>query len=176
MPVKAEKGSAGKDQHNIIWITCEDISPYIECYGEDLVKTPNIDQLADEGVKFNKAFTAAGVCAPSRSAIITGMYPMSIGTMHMRTLKTPVSIPMENIPFYSRITSYNVCYTKLLRDHYRGRLDEFHNVDGVLALTHKSGCGLDHPLDGIRSLRITSYNVCYTKLLRSGPAATRSCC
>lgn len=43
--------------------------------------------------------------------------------------------------------------TKMIADHYRGRLDDYENVDGVLALTHKSGCGLDHPLDGIKSLK-----------------------
>src|SRR5690348_3491059 len=73
-------------QPNILWITCEDISPYIGAYGDKLVKTPNIDQLAKEGVRYTNVFTTAGVCAPSRSSIITGMYQTSIGTQHMRTL------------------------------------------------------------------------------------------
>lgn len=74
------------DKPNILWIVCEDISPFISAYGFKEVSTPNIDQLAREGVRYTNVFTTAGVCAPSRSSIITGMYPTSIGTQHMRTL------------------------------------------------------------------------------------------
>jgi arylsulfatase A-like enzyme len=74
---------------NIIWITCEDISPFIGAYGFNGVRTPNIDQLAKEGVRYTSVYTTAGVCAPSRSAIITGMYQTSIGTHHMRTIGDP---------------------------------------------------------------------------------------
>jgi altronate hydrolase len=53
------------------------------------------------------------------------------------------------------ISSVNCSATaaKMISDHFRNRLDEYPNVDGVLALTHKSGCGLDHPLDGIRTFK-----------------------
>lgn len=53
------------------------------------------------------------------------------------------------------ISSVNCSATaaKLIGDHYRNRLDAYPNVDGVLTLTHKTGCGLDHPLDGIQSLK-----------------------
>jgi len=53
------------------------------------------------------------------------------------------------------ISSVNCSATaaKMIADHYRNRLGDYPTVDGVLALTHKSGCGLDHPLDGIRSLK-----------------------
>lgn len=77
---------AQEEHPNIIWITCEDISPYMETYGDKVVKTPNIDRLAAEGQQFQSVYTTAGVSSPSRSCIITGMYPMSIGTQHMRTL------------------------------------------------------------------------------------------
>ena len=77
---------AADTKPNILWITVEDISPLIGAYGNREVRTPNIDRLAKEGVRCTRVYTAAGVCAPSRSAIITGMYPTSIGTHHMRTL------------------------------------------------------------------------------------------
>ena len=69
---------------NIIWISCEDISPHLGCYGDPHAITPHLDKLASEGVRYSHAFTAAGVCAPNRSTIITGMYQNSIGTHHMR--------------------------------------------------------------------------------------------
>jgi len=70
---------------NILWISVEDISPLLMVYGDKSIQTPNIDRLAREGITFMNAYSTAGVCAPSRSSIITGMYPVSIGTHNMRT-------------------------------------------------------------------------------------------
>ncbi len=75
----------GADRPNILWLTCEDISPTLSFYGDSTAHTPNLDMLARESMVFTRAFTVVGVSAPSRSSIITGMYPASIGTMHMRT-------------------------------------------------------------------------------------------
>jgi N-sulfoglucosamine sulfohydrolase len=74
-----------QDRPNILWITCEDMSPRLGCYGDELAATPNIDRLAREGVRYTHAFATAGVCAPARHALITGMYPTSTYAMHMRT-------------------------------------------------------------------------------------------
>jgi len=73
------------ERPNILWLSCEDISPHLGCYGDPHAMTPHLDQLALQGVRFTHAFTAAGVCAPCRSSIITGMYQNSIGTHHMRS-------------------------------------------------------------------------------------------
>jgi len=81
---------------NILWISCEDISPHLGCYGDPHAITPHLDQLAREGVRYSHAFTTAGVCAPCRSAIITGMYQNSIGTHHMRCNAT---LPTWLTPF-----------------------------------------------------------------------------
>ena len=69
---------------NIVWIIAEDLSPDLGCYGHPLVKTPNIDALAAKGVRFERAFVTAPVCAPSRTALATGMYQTAINAHHMR--------------------------------------------------------------------------------------------
>jgi N-sulfoglucosamine sulfohydrolase len=74
---------------NILWISAEDISPDLGCYGDDYAYTPTVDRFAAEGVRYINAFSTAPVCAPSRSAIITGMYPTTIGSMHMRSKAVP---------------------------------------------------------------------------------------
>jgi N-sulfoglucosamine sulfohydrolase len=70
---------------NIVWIVGEDLGPELGCYGDTNAITPNIDRLAKEGARFTRAFTHAPVCAPSRSGLITGMYPTTIGSHHMRS-------------------------------------------------------------------------------------------
>jgi N-sulfoglucosamine sulfohydrolase len=73
------------ERPNILWISVEDISQTLAVYGDSSIHTPNIDRLSKEGITYTNAFATAGVCAPSRSSIITGMYPVSIGTHNMRT-------------------------------------------------------------------------------------------
>jgi len=74
---------------NILWVSCEDTSPDLGCYGVSYAVSPNIDALAAQGVRYTNVYTHAGVCAPSRSGIITGMYPTTIGTHHMRCNGVP---------------------------------------------------------------------------------------
>lgn len=73
-------------QPNILWLVAEDLSPYIPAFGDSTVSTPNLDRLAEEGVRYTNVYSVSGVCAPSRSAITTGMYPSSIGAHNMRTM------------------------------------------------------------------------------------------
>ena len=87
---------------NILWIIAEDLSPDLGCYGNTIVKTPNIDKLAAEGASYINAFTTAPVCSPSRSAFMTGMYQTGIGVHHHRshryddyTLPEPVKLITE---------------------------------------------------------------------------------
>ncbi|MBD53706.1 MAG: hypothetical protein CMM05_01315, partial [Rhodopirellula sp.] len=79
-PVLAVESDSTPTRPNILWISCEDISAHLGCYGDPHAITPNLDLMAAEGVRYSNAFTAAGVCAPCRSTIITGMYQNSIGT------------------------------------------------------------------------------------------------
>jgi len=82
----ASIGLFGADKKpNIVWICIEDASPHISCYGETAIKTPVMDQLAADGIRFTQAFVTAPVCSSSRSAIVTGMYQMTTGFHHHRS-------------------------------------------------------------------------------------------
>ncbi len=70
---------------NIVWIVAENANLEFGCYGEQLVVTPNIDRLAAEGVRYTRVFSTAPVCAPSRSAFMTGFYQTTTDTQHMRS-------------------------------------------------------------------------------------------
>lgn len=75
-----------KIQPNILWINCDDLGIELGCYGNKDVKTPNIDNLANEGILFTRAYVTAPICSSSRSSMITGMYPTSINSLEHRTI------------------------------------------------------------------------------------------
>ena len=64
------------DRPNILWIDIDDQSPWYGIYGDQIASTPNLDALAREGTAFERVYVATPVCAPSRSAMITGVYPI----------------------------------------------------------------------------------------------------
>ena len=60
---------------NILWITSEDNGPHLGCYGDSYATTPNLDALAARGMLYLRCWSNAPVCAPARTAIISGVYP-----------------------------------------------------------------------------------------------------
>jgi len=88
LPIHAQD-TATSPRPNILWISCEDISADLGCYGDAYARTPTLDRLSEEGTRFTNVFGVAGVCAVNRSCIISGMYPTTIGTHHMRCRAVP---------------------------------------------------------------------------------------
>jgi len=70
---------------NLVWIVIEDASPHVGCYGETLIKTPNIDRMAREGIRCKNAFVTSPVCSSSRSAMVSGMYQTTLGVHNHRS-------------------------------------------------------------------------------------------
>ena len=91
---KNQKAGNNAGLPDILWITCEDISPYLGCYGFEQAQTPNLDRLAERGIRFTHAYANAPVCAVARSTILSGMYASTIGTHQMRSrIRLPEEIP-----------------------------------------------------------------------------------
>lgn len=90
---------------NILWITCEDMSPNLGCYGDTYATSPNIDKLATKSLRYLNAWSNAPVCAPARTTIISGMYPASTASEHMRSF---VNLPegVRMYPCYLRDAGY----------------------------------------------------------------------
>jgi hypothetical protein len=102
---------ASPEKPNILWISCEDTSPDLGCYGDRYATTPNLDKFAAEGCRFDRAYVTFPVCAPSRSSIITGVHPGTLGTHQMRTgMKNYEAVPPPEVK----------CFTEYLRaaDYY----------------------------------------------------------
>jgi arylsulfatase A-like enzyme len=100
---------------NVLWISFEDTNPFYGCYGDSTVPTPNLDRLASEGCLWSNAFSTAGVCAPARSAVITGLYPISSGALHMRTTHTNPAAPELPTPYETLLPHYVKCFSEFLR-------------------------------------------------------------
>ena len=100
--------SATNDQlPNILWLVAEDQSPdWFPMYGDSTISLPHLESLTKDGVLFTNAVSPVPVCAPARSAIITGMYPSTLGTHNMRTYNAYANggnQPLIGIPSYSPI-------------------------------------------------------------------------
>ncbi len=90
---------------NILWITAEDHGPHLGCYGDPFADTPNLDRLASRGLIYLNCWSNGPVCAPARTAIISGLYPPSTGSQHMRSM-VPMPACMEMYPQFLRETGY----------------------------------------------------------------------
>ena len=94
---------------NILWIVADDLGTDLSCYGDSLVHTPHLDRLAQQGTLYTNLYTVTAVCSPSRSALITGMYPVSINAHQHRTYdKDSLPEPVQPITEYFQEAGYFV--------------------------------------------------------------------
>ena len=93
------------DRPNILWLTCEDMSPDLGCYGDTYARTPHIDRLAARSIRFTRAFAESPMCAPSRSALITGTHTGPLGTSQMRSAH-PIPTAYRGFPAWLRDAGY----------------------------------------------------------------------
>ena len=77
-------GAEAVRRPNMLFVTAEDICPNLGCYGDPNAVTPNLDRFAGEGVRFNNCYSVHPCCSPSRSALVTGVYPTRLGTFQHR--------------------------------------------------------------------------------------------
>ena len=88
LSVRADEARSARPQTrrpNILWLIADNIGPDLGCYGTPLVRTPHLNRMAAEGVRYTGAFSTVPICAPSRSAFMTGMHATTIDAQHMRS-------------------------------------------------------------------------------------------
>jgi choline-sulfatase len=86
------------ERPNVLFIISDDLNNFLGCYGNERAKTPNIDELATRGVRFNRAYCQYPLCGPSRNSMLTGLYPNSTGILNngqifRQTIPSQISLP-----------------------------------------------------------------------------------
>ncbi|MDZ4401994.1 sulfatase-like hydrolase/transferase [Prosthecobacter sp.] len=91
---------------NVLLICVDDLKPLLGCYGDKVVKSPNIDRLATRGVLFEKAFCNQAVCSPSRNALTTGLRPQTLGIYDLPTNFRKSAPDAVTLPQYFKANGY----------------------------------------------------------------------
>jgi arylsulfatase A-like enzyme len=80
--VSATSQQSSKTKYNVLFIISDDLRPELGAYGVKMIKTPNIDNIAARGIRFDRAYAQYPVCNPSRTSFLTGRYPTQTGVMN----------------------------------------------------------------------------------------------
>ena len=89
---------AAEQRPNVLFIIADDLADRLACYGDTVAVTPNLDKLAADGVLFANNFCQYPSCGPSRSSMLTGLYPWEAG--HMKRSNIVVVLSKSNIRVY----------------------------------------------------------------------------
>lgn len=91
---------------NVLLICVDDLKPLLGCYGDTVVKSPNIDRLAKRGVLFEKAYCNQAVCSPSRNALLTGLRPQALGIYELATNFRKAAPDVVTLPQHFKVNGY----------------------------------------------------------------------
>jgi len=101
------ESSTAPKQPNVLFIAVDDLRPELGCYGNDYVKSPNIDRLAQSGVTFSRAYCQSAVCNPSRASLLTGLRPDRIGVWDLKTDFRDNMPDVTTLPQYFKNNGYH---------------------------------------------------------------------
>ncbi|MEL7118104.1 MAG: sulfatase-like hydrolase/transferase, partial [Bacteroidota bacterium] len=91
---------------NVLFIPVDDLKPMLSCYGDSLVKTPNIDRIAKRGTVFLNTACQQAICGPSRASLLTGMYPDQTKVWDLTTKMRDINPDILTIPQYFKQQGY----------------------------------------------------------------------
>lgn len=112
------------DLPNIVFLLSDDQSqPDLGCCGNQAVRTPNLDRLAEEGMRFNRAYVTSSSCSPSRGSVMTGRSPHATGSSRLHIWTMP---EVSNLLSLLKEQGYHIGgYRKLHQDNYKSEFDFF---------------------------------------------------
>ena len=149
------------ERPNILWVTSEDNSHHwIGCYGNNDAQTPNIDRLAEEGIRYRYAYSNAAVCAVARNTMILGRYACSSGCQNMRS-RYPVPNHFKTYPAFLREAGY-YCVNRSKTD-YNFRTDDKSHWDECSGKAHWKNRGQGQPFFAVFNTTISHESSLFRK-------------
>jgi uncharacterized sulfatase len=122
-PFWASSLAAQSRPRNILFVAVDDLNTDLGCYGHPLVRTPNIDALARRGVRFDRAYCQYPVCNPSRTSLLSGLYPERTGILDNQT-NPRARVKSPFLPEYLREKGYfTASIGKIYHDAMAGEKD-----------------------------------------------------
>jgi N-sulfoglucosamine sulfohydrolase len=157
----AANASSTSDRPNILWVTSEDNSyHWIGCYGNQDAKTPNIDGLAENGIRYKYAYSNAAVCAVARSTLILGRYACGMGTHNMRS-RYPVPDNFRTYPSFLRDAGY-YCVNRSKTD-YNFKTDDKSHWDECSPKAHWKNRAKGQPFFAVFNTTISHESCLFLK-------------
>ena len=157
-PLAARRLWAGEKKPNILFILTDDHRyDALSCMGHPVVKTPNLDRIANEGAHFRNAFVTTSLCSPSRASFLTGQYAHTHGVVTNHTMWND-----RNITFVELIKKAGYDTAFIRKWHMPGdRLPQLRGIDEFITFTKEGGQGVyyDCPLviNGVETPRPGKY-------------------
>ena len=123
--------SFASDRPNVLVIAIDDLRPELGCYGNREVKTPNLDQLATTGLRFDRAYTQYAICGPSRACMLTGLRPDTLKIEEIDTFFRNTVPDVVTLPQHFKANGYTSLYV--------GKVFHPGQTDDAL-LSHQTRC------------------------------------
>ena len=111
------KASNENLQPNILFISIDDLRPELGSYGSEIAISPNIDNLASQGLQFNNAYCQQSICGPSRASVLTGIRPETSGVFHNYIKFREATPDVITLPQYFKQNGYETVYTGKIFHH-----------------------------------------------------------
>lgn len=138
---------AAADQPNIIIIFTDDQGYNdLGCFGSPNIRTPNIDRMANEGIRLTSFYSAASVCTPSRAALLTGCYPERVGNLGVLFPNSDVGLNPEETTIAEMLKPNGyatACFGKWHLGHHRPFLPTEHGFDEYFGIPYSNDIGVD---------------------------------
>jgi arylsulfatase A-like enzyme len=113
--------AAAKPKYNVLFFISDDLRPELGCYGNSMIKTPNVDGLAARGTRFDHAYAQFPLCNPSRTSILNGRYPTQTGVMDNNTYFRAKHPDFVTLPQYFKNSGYAALRTGKI---FHGGIDD----------------------------------------------------